>query len=178
MRRGACVVGFNLNKAKAAKEEILKSFTPLDLNEGNVQAIFNRCLATKDDDIDNLSMSVLFQRDLGYDEDSKPVYFNKKKVEQNKQNIFYLLGQLRSVHSSDSNITSAESVYKYDDVQWTDDTVTLMMLYHLGETTKGILPFVKRSNTATIGLSIKPTLSPKDPAFPAWWEAHKSEWEA
>ena len=121
---------------------------------------------------------MLFQRDLGYDEDSKPVYFNKKKVEQNKQSIFYLLGQLRSVHTSDSNITSAESVYKYDDVQWTDDTVTLMMLYHLGKITKGILPFVKRSNTATIGLSITPTLSPKDPNFPAWWEAHKAEWEA
>ena len=153
-------------------------FKPQELNEGNVQAIFNRCIATKDDDLEELSRSVLFQRDLGYDEDSKPVYFNKKKVEQNKQSIFYLLGQLRSVHTSDSNITSAESVYKYDDVQWTDDTVTLMMLYHLGETTKGILPFVKRSNTATIGLSITPTLSPKDPAFPAWWEAHKTEWEA
>ena len=22
------------------------------------------------------------------------------------------------------------------------------------------------------------TLSPKDPNFPAWWEKHKSEWEA
>lgn len=166
-----------LKKAREIEEK-RPQFTPLELNEGNVQAIFNRCLATKDDDRDEFYGSVLFQRDLGYDEDSKPVYFNKKKVEQNKQNIFYLLGQLRSVHSSDSNITSAESVYKYDDVQWTDDTVTLMMLYHLGETTKGILPFVKRSNTATIGLSIKPTLSPKDPNFPAWWEAHKAEWEA
>ena len=25
--------------------------------------------------------------------------------------------------------------------------------------------------------NITPTLSPKDPAFPAWWEAHKGEWE-
>ena len=25
--------------------------------------------------------------------------------------------------------------------------------------------------------AVKPTLSPKDPAFPAWWEAHKAEWE-
>ena len=24
---------------------------------------------------------------------------------------------------------------------------------------------------------IKPTLSPKDPNFPAWWEEHKSEWK-
>ena len=165
-------------KKAAEIEERRPQFTPLELNELNVQAIFHRCLAAKDDDLDNLSMRVLFQRDLGYDEDSKPVYFNKKKVDQNKQNIFYLLGQLRSLHSSDSNITSAESVYKYDDVQWTDDTVTLMMLYQLGEITKGILPFVKRSNTATIVLSITPTLSPKDTNFPAWWEAHKAEWEA
>ena len=35
-------MGVNLNKAKAAKEKILKSFTPLELNEGTVQAIFNR----------------------------------------------------------------------------------------------------------------------------------------
>ena len=40
-------MGFNLNKAKAAKEEILKFFTPLELNEGNVQAIFNRCVYQK-----------------------------------------------------------------------------------------------------------------------------------
>ena len=26
--------------------------------------------------------------------------------------------------------------------------------------------------------NITPTLSPKDPAFPAWWEQHKAEWEA
>ena len=25
---------------------------------------------------------------------------------------------------------------------------------------------------------VRPTLSPKDPNFPAWWEAHKAEWEA
>jgi len=41
-------MGFNLNKAKQKKESIVNSFTPCDLNEGNVQAIFNRCLATKD----------------------------------------------------------------------------------------------------------------------------------
>jgi hypothetical protein len=53
-----------------------------------------------------------------------------------------------------------------------------MELYHLGETSKGIHPFVKQSNTATISrLLVKPTLSPKDPNFEAWWAEHKSEWE-
>ena len=57
-------------KKAAEIEERRPQFTPLELNEGNVQAIFNRCLATKDDDRDEFYGSVLFQRDLGYDEDS------------------------------------------------------------------------------------------------------------
>jgi len=36
-----------LNKSKEITDK-RKEFTPLDLNEGNVQALFNRCLATKD----------------------------------------------------------------------------------------------------------------------------------
>ena len=54
-----------------------------------------------------------------------------------------------------------------------------MELFHLGEATHAIQPFTKQSNTAHIArLLVKPTLSPKDPNFPAWWEAHKAEWEA
>ena len=36
----------------------------------------------------------------------------------------------------------------------------------------------KYNDTTIISSDITPTLSPKDPAFPAWWETHKSEWEA
>ena len=171
-------MGFNLNKAKAAKEEILKSFTPLELNENNVQAIFNRCLATKEDDLDDVTSSVLFQRDLGYDEDSKPIFFHKGRLEKNKKNILYLLGQFKTVHEDDLRLTSATAIYRYDGAKWTVDTVTLMELFHLGEVIHGIQPFTKKYNTAHIArLLVKPTLSPKDPAFPAWWEQHKGEWE-
>lgn len=149
----------------------------LDLNEGEVQAIFNKCLATKDDPTGEISSSKLFQKALGYDEDSKPVFFSKKRIEQNKKSIFYLLGQLRSAHNNLA-ITSTESIYRYDNQKWTSDTIKLMELYHLGECSNGITPFVKKSNTAIISPAlVKPTLSPKDPNFPAWWEQHKSEWE-
>ena len=37
-----------LKKAREI-EERRPQFTPLELNEGNVQAIFNRCLATEDE---------------------------------------------------------------------------------------------------------------------------------
>ena len=39
-----------LDRIKAAQEASkANGFNPLDLNEGNVQAIFNRCLATEDE---------------------------------------------------------------------------------------------------------------------------------
>lgn len=162
-------------------EELIKQanqFKPMELTEATVQGVFNRCLVTADDPTNGIHASVLFQQDSGYEEDSKPVFFSKNRLEQNKKSIFYLLGQLRSVHAGDLKITSTESIYRYDGVQWTGDTVKLMELFHLGEATKGILPFVKQFNTASIdNMELKPTLSPKDPNFPAWWEAHKAEWE-
>ena len=170
-------MGFNLNKARAAKEEILKSFFPIDLNEGNVQAIFNGCLATENTPEDDEQLSILFQKDFGYEKDSAPIVFSKSRIIQNKQNILYLLGQLKSVHEHNLRITSTESVYKYNGEKWTTDTATIMKLYHLSEAAKGIGPFVKKYNSANTRSGVKPTLSPKDPAFPAWWEAHKGEWE-
>jgi tetratricopeptide (TPR) repeat protein len=165
-------------REKYKKRDENSDFEPLELTEENVQAIFNRCLATDKDSVENISSSTLFQKDLGYDKDSKPVFFNKEQVEKNKKNIFYMLGQLKSVHNNDPSLTATESIYRYDNVQWTSDSVKMMELYHLGETSKGIHPFVKRSNTATISrLLVKPTLSPKDPSFSAWWEEHKEEWE-
>ena len=171
-------MGFNLNKAKAAMEEILKSFTPLELNEANVQAIFNRCLATDDIPNADVQLSILFEKVMGYDEDSKPMAFRKSTIGKNKKNILYLIGQLNSVHHGSREITAKESIYKYDGEKWTSETVTIMMLYHLARAIDCISPFVKESNRAMTEPVVKPTLSPKDPNFPTWWEAHKGEWEA
>ena len=56
-----------------------------ELNEGNVQAIFNRCLATKDTPNADVQLSVLFKKVMGYDKDSDPMAFCKSKIEQNKR---------------------------------------------------------------------------------------------
>ncbi|WP_298736348.1 hypothetical protein [uncultured Subdoligranulum sp.] len=36
-------------------------------------------------------------------------------------------------------------------------------------------PFIADGQKAST-MKLKPTFSPKDPNFPAWWEAHKAEW--
>lgn len=53
----------------------------------------------------------------------------------------------------------------------------LLELFHLGEAIDVVTPFNFLDKKAHIAASVKPTLSPKDSKFQAWWAQHKSEWE-
>ena len=174
------MVGLKDKMIKKAAEiaERRPQFTPLELNEANVQAIFHRCLATKDTPEADEQLSILFKKIMGYEEDSKPIVFSKAKIEQNKKNILYLMGQLDSVHRGSREVTAKETIFRYDGKQWVTDNAIIMELYHIAEAAGGISPFMKKYNVANTEPIVTPTLSPKDPAFPAWWEEHKSEWEA
>ena len=176
-------MGFNLNKAKAAKEEILKSFTPLELNEGNVQAIFNRCL--RKEGSKEITRTILFPTLLGYDEkDEIEIAFDKNVLLENEKNIRYLYGQLKVVHTAESKtncLSLNDFKTAYQGTIWAQSKSSLLDLLYLGcNSALGLgYRFSKKENDTTrLSSDITPTLSPKDPAFPAWWEAHKAEWEA
>ena len=65
-------MGF-LNKKPVIRQE---GFHPLELNEDNVRAIFERCLATKESTETN--GAILFRKSKGYSEDSTPVIFDMR----------------------------------------------------------------------------------------------------
>ena len=67
-------------------------FHPLELNEGNVQAIFNRCVS-KDYSSEKLFSDIFVPRS-----ELRTVFFYKNNILQNKQSIQYLFGQLAGVH--------------------------------------------------------------------------------
>lgn len=92
-----------LDRIKQAQEASKQSsFHPIDLNEGNVEVIFNKCLATNDTPTENISRSILFSRTLGYKQDDEFVFsFDKNKLLANKQIINYLFGQLKNFHNKD-----------------------------------------------------------------------------
>lgn len=174
-------MGFNLNKAMAKKDEILKTFYPMELNEGNVETVFNRCLATNDTPTENISRGILFSRTLGYKQDDELFFsFDKDKLLANKQIINYLFGQLKSVYNRDEEMPMDEAYYNYLGRKWSSSKTYVLELLCLGCTRETLLitPFFAETNSTSITSSLtKPTLSPKDPSFPAWWEAHKGEWE-
>jgi len=52
----------------------------------------------------------------------------------------------------------------------------LMEFLHLGRAVPTLLKFDK-SKHSELTINYPPSLSPKDPNFPVWWEEHKFEWE-
>ena len=160
-----------------------KSFTPIELTEGNVQAIFERCSAKEDSK--NFSYSILFPITRGWKhEDCITIKFDADKLLKDKKAIQYLFGQLQRVHRSVEgenvlDVTIDDYNITYKETHWTSDKKILLKLLYLGvpAETLFITPFFAELNTSGINGIVKPTLSPKDPAFPAWWEQHKTEWE-
>lgn len=169
--------------AKSAKKisEQNKGFKPLVLSEGNVLAMFNRCLATNN--TQEYIKSILETKEHGYSQDSPGILFDRQKILENLLNIKYMYGQLLTSHKK-SNSISASPTHKsnvmtnYAGEIWTTDKSTIMRLFHLGVASGTIHPFSSRSGGSSFKSFIPPTLSPEDPNFPAWWTQHKSEWEA
>lgn len=165
---------------KYAKEIEEQGFRPLELSEENVQTIFNRCLAKPDSK--ETTSSDLFSIATGYSvKDGRIIKFDKINLERNKQNIEYLYGQLGAVHANlvAPKFPIADLISLYTGNFWAKDTNSLFKLLYLGVVPELNLinPVLAKDRTTVIRKTIKPTLSPKDPAFPAWWEAHKAEWE-
>lgn len=150
-----------------------------ELTEANVQAIFNRCLFTLESK--NRTEARPFYQRLGYsEEEEKAVYFDQDILLKNKKAILYLFGQVAAVHTKTETQTIADFMMAYSGNKWTNNRGYLLELLYLGSNREAaiLFPFNKEKGDITrITPEVTPTLSPKDPAFPAWWEAHKGEWE-
>ena len=176
-RQGACVVG----RSKLKDTDTISY--ALDLNETNVQAIFNRCIAKEGTPEDQCFNSILFSRLRGYSPDAERiVVFNRENFLANKKYIQYLYGQLKNVHAGNKTLQINEAFLTYSGTHWTTNKGVLLEFLYLGGTGDEhplICIFDSKTNSTELNMgNITPTLSPKDPAFPAWWEAHKAEWEA
>lgn len=154
-----------------------------DLNENELKTLFATCLANSK--TKNQSRTILFSVAYGYKpEDEILIAFDKDTLEKNQKSIEYLYGQLKDVHNR-NNVKSTyalsveDFLTTYTENSWTHDKGVLLKFLYLGctEETLLITPFSKKLNGTVISSTIRPTLSPKDPDFPAWWEGHKAEWE-
>ena len=159
------------NKQKTEK----KTFDALDLNSKNIRDLATLCAA------DPTSKSVypisLQLKEFGYPKDSKPLYFDVARIKENIPTIFYLFGQLDIVHRNFHALPLKDVLMKYDKSFWSDDKGSPILLSHLALAAKVMNHPDAKTNSCIMSSEATPTLSPKDPNFPEWWEQNKSKWE-
>ena len=125
----------------------------MELNETNVQAIFNRCSKTKKD---------------GSTE------WNEEALKKNRANIRYLMGQLALVHEVHEFIEDHEIdrafAKRYGGKLWTVNDELPMDLFRMGGQSNFCFPLEGHRVLLMLN-KLKPTLSPQDPKFASWWES-------
>ena len=153
-----------------------QGFTPIDLNEKNVKIIFQACLA-REEDTDKDSYK-LFRKEMGFEATSAPIFFSNKRLGDHFKSILYLCGQIKSIHSGHYMISPSAAAPKYTGELWTKNAgnvAALLVLFFAS----GLCSHFRKENGRVYADFLKiitPTLSPEDPNFPQWWEAHKSKW--
>ena len=179
-RQGAYVVAIDMNAllamASRKNEEDRKSFQPLGLSEGNVQAIFNRCLATQDTPKDRIIQAKIVSGKLFIGDIVQS--FDKNAIQANRRSIEYLYGQLNCVRTEAPALTAMDPDFPYSGEFRPLGSETGIKFILLGTAAGVIETFNMKKDTARFLKQVRPTLSPKDPNFLAWWYTYKAEWEA
>ena len=141
------------------------------LSVERLNTIFRNSLAT------NISKSVvkvvLFQQNNGFEQDSKPVFFDEYIVDNGKQGIEYLFGQLKDVHDGKMIITMNSAMQRYDGA-WTSNQNAILALLHIGLAAGLIEPY-KKDAGARLTHPIIPTMHTLDKDFPQWYRANKAK---
>lgn len=153
-----------------------KAFEPMDLNAENINKLAHLCGADKNSKF--VYNIIFYQRKLGFPKDTLPITFDADIMDENAPTIFYLFGQLYTVHNNFHTLPVKDAAKKYDKTIWEKDKVAITYLLHLAVAAKVINPPDAKTKCCIMSSKVTPTLSPNDPNFPEWWEKHKSEWES
>ena len=112
------------------------SFGILDANY--VSALFKDCLIM---DTNRVPVAaVLFQKELGFHEDSRPIFFDKDIVDLNIKRIDFILGQLKDVYEGKNSTTMETIVKKYDNTIWVENRNVVVAFLHLALAAGSISP--------------------------------------
>ena len=149
----------NLEKARE-REKI----NQLELTDNHVYELYKACLATDETP-----------------ENDRWSDYDTNKLQENKERIRFLLGQLACVHQKTDETVPIPIDEKlcidYRGKKWAFDLGNPIRLLNMGIRTNDV--YLKKegeAETVTFGYSVSKTLSPKDPEFSLWfliWQGNK-----
>ena len=142
------------------------TFRPTDLNESNVNRLFKECLATNQ--TKKPLRCVLFQKENGFPQDSRAIFFDEDVIKEVTPIIEFLLGQLQAVHQKDSSLSATTAKRSYLDFDWTNNKNIIIALLHLSTAANLISPVDAKTASMTFLKELFPTLSLDDPNYLDW----------
>ena len=143
------------------------------LSANYVSALFKECLIKDSDRVP--VKAVLFQKELGFHEDSRPIFFDKNLVEKHKNRIDYILGQLKEIYDG-KNVTTMETVVKkYDNTIWSENRNVTIAFLHLALAAGSISPLDAKTGTICFTKELMPTKDPLDDEYLEWYKQNKEE---
>ena len=143
------------------------------LNATYINALFKDCLI-KDTDRQHIA-AVLFQKEQGFNEDSRPIFFDKEIVDNNKKTIDYVLGQLKDVYEGKNSTSMKTVVNKYDNTIWTENRNVIVAFLHLALAAGSISPLNAKTGRIDFIEALMPTKDVFDAEYGNWYSQNKEE---
>ena len=143
------------------------------LSANYVSALFKDCLI-KDTNRQPVE-AVLFQKEFGFHEDSRPIFFDKELVDFNKRRIDYVLGQLIDVYEGKNSTTMETIVKKYDNTIWVENRNVVIAFLHLALAAGSISPINAKTGRIDFIRELMPTKDPLNDEYLEWYKKNKTE---
>ena len=151
----------------------MRRLYPRNLTGEEINNAFQICVAKVDSK--EVIRTVLFQKKYGFSEDSRPIYFDKAKIEKMKPQLEYSLGQLKDVHEDYPSTTTETIKDRYDDVEWTKNSTVLMAYLHLILAADLVKPVEAATGELEFTSEIIPTLHTSDSNLGTWLKKNKEK---
>ena len=151
----------------------MRKLYPRNLTGEDINNVFQICVAKEDSK--EVIRVILFQKKYGFPEDSRPIFFDKDKIEKMKPQLEYSLGQLKDVHDDYPSTTTDTIKDRYDDVEWTQNQTVLMAYLHLLLAADLVKPVDISTGELEFTSEIIPTLHTQDPNLGSWLKENKEK---
>lgn len=151
----------------------MTDYRPLDLNPKSLHDLFIATIANP------ATISpircILFRKDKGFPEDSRPIFFDKQALEDVRAAIEYLLGQLKDTHEGKNSTATTSIATRYDDTTWVNSNQSILEILHMACAAGIIEPIDAKTSKANYIEDIYPTISPDDPNYKSWRKENKQK---
>lgn len=133
----------------------------IDLSADNVEGIFLRCLTGPNSKQENAVPVQLMLAKNGFEKGDNPIFFDMEKVEQCRELIDYLFGQLYVIHNSKFRVVDVDTLnQKYDGSIWAVKPAHVLQLCYLGIVTQNSKTWIKNASTKKIMVALNSKIVP------------------